>query len=365
MAITVKRITPGTRVLITDRHEYGGAGVGAWRPARTITQKGKLTVPGEPAGVHAATVISVDPLPPGPTGTQARYSVVTNLATVVGVTAAQRFRLAPDKMRDSADIRRELREERARREAQEAYDQANPRDIDGVNVHVGDLVETLDLGGGGCAGRPATILRVLGTNTGALIVASPYERAYGKTYPAGTTGLHAGLNAFRRLADQTGDGPTAHRSCGCPGIIRDQIFLPPADGDVGAWRAAHQHMNEMAAESLSHNEECVWAKGKPRRFVRFVDSTDAAGNPVSELHDAYNSSCGQPCTHGFIREGRTVDVPTADLHNLEVLRAILYPPSLHPDRDNLPSIVQVADCIPLAAGDCWAQLVDALTEVAA
>jgi len=257
--ITVKSLigTTGARILITDQSEHAGGGLGQFRAARKRRPDNRiLRVPGEPAGVHAATVTEVHPWSSGPQ----RYDVVTNLGTVEGVTAGQRFRRAPDDMEDSAVIRARLAAGRAQSETQQAYDRANPRDVAGVNVHPGDLVELLDLGGGRRPGRPYSVTRAIRAyGVCGLLVARPYERAYGNN-PAGTS---LALT-FRRLADQ-GDGPTARRSCGCPAIIRDQIVPAPADGDMPAWRQALRHLDQLAAEDRQHIAGCRWADPEQRR----------------------------------------------------------------------------------------------------
>jgi hypothetical protein len=254
-ATTVKQLTTGVRVLITNERRHAGAGTGTWRVARKLTRRGELTTPGEPAGVHAATVTEVRR-----SAARGRYDVVTNLGTVERVTGGQAFRLAPASMRDTADIRAGIATERETRESRQAYDRANPRDVDGVNVHPGELVELLDQGGAGTAGRPYAVVRAIGPygGVGGLLVARPYERAYGGR-PAGT-GL--ALN-FRRLADQTG-GPMALRSCGCPATIRDAILPPPEDGPSG-WRAVLDHIRAMDAGDRRHGDGCQWAGGYDER----------------------------------------------------------------------------------------------------
>jgi hypothetical protein len=336
--LTVKQLlnTPNARILITDRRECSGGGHGEWRAARTVRQPSWAMQDREPVGVHAATVERVQQLP-GPKG-RTRYNVVTNLGTVKGVTASQQFRLAPEGMRDSADIRAEMRADRERREQQEAFNRANPRDVDGVNVAPGELVELIDQGGGGRAGRPVKVVRAIRPcPLVGIVIARPYSRPYGDMYGAGE-GL-AIADGFRRLADQS-DGPTARRSCGCPTTIRDAIIPPPTNG-VDGWGAAIRHRDEMDAEDGRHQHGCPWADddARPAQAVRFMDECDEDGGLVHVAHAVAGTACG----HGLQYAGRVLDV--TDIYSPSTLLWYLYPPAQYPDRSALPGTVRLADCI--------------------
>jgi hypothetical protein len=251
--ITVKGLisASGVRVLITERYEdTAGGGTGQWRvsikkprPSWATANKEEL------AGVHAATVERVERAP----GTPVRYNVVTNLGTVEGLTAGQRFRTAPASMRDTADIRADIRADQQRQEAR----REQRRDADGTPVTAGDLIEVIGQGGGGDAGRPYGILRVIRPCLMGVVVARPYARPYGDDYGAGEgLAISAG---FRRLPDQTREGATARRSCGCPAVVRDAIIPPPTAGGPDAWRGPVWHLDRMAAQDRRHNPGCRWA----------------------------------------------------------------------------------------------------------
>lgn len=249
--ITVKGLigTSGVRVLIADRSEdAAGAGAGQWRVAVKKRPPSWAMQDREPGGVHAATVERVERV----SGTPDRYNVVTNLGTVEGLTAGQRLRPAPADMRDMADILAEIAADQQQKEERRAQRWG----VDGTPVAPGDLVELIDQGGDGRAGRPGAVVRVIRLCLMGIVVARPYARAYGDTYGVGE-GL-AISDGFRRLPDQTQDGPNARRSCGCPATIRDQIIPPPADGNSDGWRAAVWHQDRMAARDRRHNPGCRW-----------------------------------------------------------------------------------------------------------
>lgn len=332
---TARMLDNGDRILIADQYtEAAGGGSGEWRAARTVKKTGALQVPGEPVGVHAATVVRVDN-----SATLGRLDVVTNLGTVHAVTPGQRFRPAPAGMRDSADVRAEMAAFRKQREAKQAHDAANPPDVDGVNVAPGDLVELVAIGGVR-AGQPGTVVRAIRAYgvVGGLLVPRAYERAYGDN-PAGTS---LALT-FRRIADQDATG-TARRSCGCPAIIRETLIPAPADGDTAAWAAAVRDMNRMSVEDWSHATGCPWADapGRERYAVAFVDEADDNGEHVLTVHDISGSSNGQSCRDGIRLEGHRADVSGLDTETLLWHR---YPPETFPDRAALPP-VRVASCLP-------------------
>lgn len=250
--ITVKGLigTSGVRVLITDRSEdTAGAGTGQWRVSVKKRLPSWAMQDRESAGVHAATVERVERVP----GTPARFNVVTNLGTVEGLTAGQRFRPAPADMRDMADVLAEIAADQRRQEAR----RAERRDVDGTPVMPGDLVEIVQQSSNPQRRRPHGVVRVIRLCLMGIVVAHPYARPYGDTYGTGE-GL-AIADGFRRLPDQTQDGATARRSCGCPAVVRDQIIRPPADGDRDGWRAAVWHQDRMAAQDRRHNPGCRWA----------------------------------------------------------------------------------------------------------
>lgn len=331
---TARKLDAGDRVLIAEQHtEAAGGGTGQWHAARKVVKTGTLRVPGEPVGVHAATVVRVEN-----SATLGRLDVVTNLGTVHAVTPGQRFRLAPADMRDSADIRAELAAARERDEARQAHDRENPRDIDGVNVAPGDLVEVVAIGGIR-AGQPGTIVRAIGAYgvVGGLLAPRPYERAYGGN-PAGT-GL---VLTFRRLADQTVTGGTARRSCGCPAPVRETPIPAPADGDTAAWGAAVREQNRMSVEDWTHAADCPWTigvRGVDAHAARFIDDATDDGEPLLTVHSVV------ACGHGLEYQGRTIDVNGADPETLLWHR---YPPATFPDRAALPA-VRVASCMPQVA----------------
>lgn len=343
-SISTGRLTPGTRVLITDNSEYAGksnpAGADNLRPAINPRRKSWQTAAGELAGIHAATVERVEPVI---VNSKRRYIVHTNMGPVRDVTGGQTFRPAPDDMEDTAALRDRLRAARERDEARKAYDRANPRDVDGTNVAPGDLVETIDQGGGGAAGRPYRVVRAIRPYdvTGGLLVAQPYERAYGDN-PAGT-GL---LLNFRRLVDQS-DGPTARRTCGCPATIRDQIIPPPHDSAKGEWSAAVAHINTMSAEDRAHLPGCHWAvRPGPdtRQCLRVLDGWDDAGTVrVFTVHNAAGATAYGTCSCGVEKySGSLIDV-----YDRAGAVAAVFPPELHPDRTALPGRVEFATCCTL------------------
>lgn len=318
--ITVKALigSSGARVLITERYdETAGAGTGQWRVSVKKQRPSWATQDQEPPGVHAATVVRVEQVP----GTPVRYNVVTNLGTVEGLTAGQRFRPAPADARDTADIRAELAAERQRQEAR----RAERRDVDGTPVAPGDLVELIDQGGGGRAGRPGGITRVIRLCLMGVVVARPYARPYGEEFGAGE-GL-AIADGFRRLPDQTQDGSKARRSCGCPSVVRDQIIPPPADG----WHGAIQHQDRMAAQDRSHNPDCRWADPTDNAvdvLYQLADDLDRAGEDVhagkarrlgyylhagnTDLTDVLDTLRGMPCPQhirGRIEQAATKITP--------------------------------------------------------
>ncbi len=336
---TARKLDNGDRILIAEQYtEAAGGGGGELRAARKIVKTGALRVPGEPVGVHAATVIRVER-----SCALGRLDVVTNLGTVEAVTPGQRFRLAPKDMRDSADIRADMAAAREQQETREAYDRANPRDVDGVNVHPGDLVEAIAVGGVR-AGQPGTIARAIGVYgiVGGLLVPRPYERAYGE-HPAGT-GM---MLTFRRLADQTVTDGTARRSCGCPAPIRETLIPAPQDDDSAAWDAAHRERNRMSAEDWTHRPACPWAigeRGTTAHAARFIDDATDDGEPLLVVHSMVT------CGHSVQYQGRTVDVNNIDPDTLLWHR---YPPATFPDRTALPA-VRVAACLTAAWHDMTA-----------
>lgn len=250
---------PGTRILLALRHgELAGAGTGDWTAARKPkARRGSLSVPGEPAGeVHAATVLNIQVRRLGTHQGAWRYDVVTNLGTVKGVLAGQWFRIAPATMQDSVDIRAMAARSCAETAERKAHNLAHPVDVDGKRATAGDLVELIDQGGGGCAGRPCRITRMVCGNVMGAVVHRPYARAY-DTYAEGE-GLapHA---TFRVLPGQDAAAETAVFSCGCPAPV-DQPD-PSASAVVGsdAWEAAHT--------GRPHLGSCPWAHGTSPRFV--------------------------------------------------------------------------------------------------
>jgi hypothetical protein len=252
--ITTKMLqdTRGVRILIAERHEdAAGGGAGQWCAARSVPPRhGELSVPGEPPHVHAATVTEVRP-----SATPGRFDVVTNLGTVEGVTAGQRFRTAPDSMRDTVDIRAELHAERDRIDRERELDATHPRDVDRNRVAPGDLVELISVNR---PGRPLGVVRMIRAySAGGILVAQPYVQAYGDN-PAGTSSAFS----FRRLTDQAATG-TAIRSCGCPAVIRDEIVPPPADGDRDAWEDVVMEWHRMSDEDGTHREGCRWYEAPP------------------------------------------------------------------------------------------------------
>ncbi len=343
--MTTVRLTPGTRILVTEDSDYAdGARPGNLRPARTAKRQSWQTADGEPAGILAATVVEV--VETDREDGRRRYTVRTNLGDITPVTPMQRFRPVPASMRDTADVRAEIVADRAAREAEAADQLARPRDIDGTPTARGDLVEGTDQGGGGRAGRPCGVFRVLRIDkAGSPVVAVPYARAYGM-YDGGE-GIMFG---WRRLADQTVTNGTARRSCGCPAPVRDRILPAPVDGDTAAWHAATSHTDQMRAEDRTHLPSCHWADtddqtAPPVQRVRVVEDTTDDGDTVYTVHEP--GEYGRHCKHGKGRfSGHLYDV-----RDRAGLLAALFPLLSFPDRTGLADRVTFADCCPLPATD--------------
>lgn len=121
--LTTIALKPGARVLITDDSEHAkGARVGNLRPAPQARRRSWQTAEGEPAGIHAATVESVEPVM---VEGRRRYIVRTNMGPVSNVTGGQTFRPAPDSMKDTATIRAIIADDREQREARTAAHMAD------------------------------------------------------------------------------------------------------------------------------------------------------------------------------------------------------------------------------------------------
>lgn len=338
--ITVKqlRYTAGVRVLITDQSEYAGGGRGTWRVAGTPRLKSwqSAAAHGEPCSIHAATVTDVRPRDGA--SFVSRYDVVTNLGTVEHVTLSQPFRLAPAGMRDTADIRAEMTAYREQEEARRAYNRANPRDVDGVNVAPGDLVELL---GSSRWYTPSFVVRAVGASScGFLVVPHPYARSYGEHAAGSSITL-----GFRRLADQDGTGGLAVRSCGCPAPIRETLIPPPPDGDTAAWRAVIRRMDVEDRDETAHRSSCHWWTmcDTDTAGLRVLPDCDDDGRETFTVHTVSvgaNDTCGCPDVARYSGDllfaADRVSIPL-----------VLFPPQHHPDRDGLADRVTFAGCVEL------------------
>ncbi|MBQ1048483.1 hypothetical protein KBX50_08400 [Micromonospora sp. C51] len=300
---TTVRLAPGDRILITEHSGYAGKHrpVGAWSPAIKVRRPSWASPNcGEPVGVHAATVERVEAA--GKVGGQRRYNVVTNLAVVENCSPTQRFRPAPAEMKDSIVIRQEIQDNGAREKARAEYNRTHPQDIDRTRGGVGDLVEKLDLGGGGRAGRPCRVLQVVEVG---LMGGRAHDPVSGEL-----TLLVGG--AFRYLP-RPADGQSVRCSCGCPA--------------------------ELGADSVTHLDCCMWSdEGAPARAVKAIED----GKGGFQVHNATGVSRGETCGHIEQYEGRLLDVRTQ-----EEARLALFPPLLFPDRADVTSWVTFADCIRL------------------
>ena len=336
--LTTRRLTPGTRILVTDDSDYAdGARPGNLRPARTARLKSWQTAGGEPAGIHAATVVEV--VDAAPAGRQRRYTVRTNLGDVTPVTPMQRWRPVPTGMRDAADVRAEARAFRAAREAEAADRAARPRDVDNTPTEVGDLVELIDQGGGGRAGRPYTVTRV--TEVGIMGPSGPNMLGDTSLMPSGT---------WRRLPDQTATDGTARRSCGCPSPIDAATTRDPNVVRGGSWKLRDL---ESAEQDRQHLPSCHWADTEdptaaPVRCVRVLTETDEHGRTRHTVHNADGASLtGWDCGHGVEKYSGTL----YDVRDRIAVTAAVYPDMVHPNRLEVEGRFTFADCSVLPRYD--------------
>lgn len=319
------------RVLITDGYEYRGGGAGTWRAATAArrTSSTLMVKRAVPIGVFPATVERVEHVPD--TG---RYNVVTNLGTVEGCVLAQMFQVPPASEPDTVAVRAELAAHRAEQRARQERGKAHPRDVNGVSVAPGDLVEAVCVNIAMRPGLPGLVFRVLRPSPVAgLIVPMLHQAGYGDYADGEGT-----LITFRRLADQT-ERPTAVRSCGCPAPVRSEIAPRPPHAD----RYWHVEARERDEVDSAHRPSCHWADEPdkvPGAYQAFMVTADD-GTIACRVHHQFLCDCGDP----RIRD--CAPVPVSDYDQAGIVES-LFPTRAYPDRGELPP-VEFAGCCNLPA----------------